>query len=109
MDAAKVDGCNEFNAFLRVVVPISGPAIATVGILQFVGSWNEYFLPLLLIREPDMRTIPLAIQVFFYNWGRTYWSYVFASLSIGTIPIIILYVLLSRQFIQGLTAGAVKG
>lgn len=109
MDAAKVDGCTEFNAFLKVVIPISGPAIATVGILQFVGSWNDYFLPLLLIREPEMRTIPLAIQVFFYNWGRTYWSYVFASLSIGTIPIIILYVILSRQFIQGLTAGAIKG
>ena len=109
MDAAKVDGCTEFSAFMRVVVPISGPAIATVGILQFVGSWNEYFLPLLLIRQPELRTIPLAIQVFFYNWGRTYWSYVFASLSIGTIPIIILYVILSRQFIQGLTAGAIKG
>jgi raffinose/stachyose/melibiose transport system permease protein len=109
MDAARVDGCTEFNAFLRVVIPISGPAIATVGILQFVGSWNEYFLPLLLIRAPEMRTIPLAIQVFFYNWGRTYWSQVFASLCIGTIPIIVLYVVLSRQFIQGLTAGAIKG
>jgi raffinose/stachyose/melibiose transport system permease protein len=109
MDAANVDGCSDFSAFVQVVIPISGPAIATVGILQFVGSWNEYFLPLLLIRQPEMRTIPLAIQVFFYDWGRTYWSYVFASLSIGTIPIIILYVVLARQFIQGLTAGAIKG
>jgi raffinose/stachyose/melibiose transport system permease protein len=109
MDAANVDGCNDLQAFLRVVIPISGPAIATVGILQFVGTWNEYFLPLLLIREPAMRTIPLAIQVFFYNWGRTYWEYVFASLSIATVPIIIIYVFLARQFIQGLTAGALKG
>jgi raffinose/stachyose/melibiose transport system permease protein len=109
LDAAKVDGCTEFTAFLRVVLPISGPAVATVGILQFVGTWNEYFLPLLMIRKPEMRTIPLAIQVFFYNWGRTEWAYVFASLSIATVPIIILYIILARQFIQGLTAGALKG
>lgn len=109
LDAAKVDGCTEFSAFLRVVLPISGPAVATVGILQFVGSWNEYFLPLLMIRKPEMRTIPLAIQVFFYNWGRTEWAYVFASLSIATVPIIIIYIILARQFIQGLTAGALKG
>jgi len=109
MDAANVDGCSDLRAFLSVVIPISGPAIATVGILQFVGTWNEYFLPLLLIRNPVMRTIPLAIQVFFYNWGRTEWAYVFASLSIATVPIIIIYVILARQFIQGLTAGALKG
>lgn len=109
LDAAKVDGCTEFTAFLRVVLPISGPAVATVGILQFVGSWNEYFLPLLMIRRPEMRTIPLAIQVFFYNWGRTEWAFVFAALSIATLPIIILYIIMARQFIQGLTAGALKG
>lgn len=109
LDAAKVDGCNDLQVFLRVVIPISGPAIATVGILQFVSTWNEYFLPLLLIHESDMRTIPLAIQVFFYNWGRTTWAYVFASLSIGTVPVIIIYVILARQFIRGLTAGAIKG
>ena len=74
MDAAKVDGCTEFSAFLRVVVPISGPAIATVAILEFVGAWNQYFLALVLLRSPEMRTIPLAIQVFFYAWGRTEWA-----------------------------------
>ncbi len=109
LEAAKVDGCTDFSAFLRVVVPISGPAIATVAILQFVGSWNEYFLPLILIRSPEMRTIPLAIQVFFYAWGRTEWEQVFAALSVGSIPMIVLYVIMQRQFIQGLTAGAVKG
>ncbi len=83
MDAAKVDGCNEFTGFLRVVVPISGPAIATVAILEFVGAWNQYFLALVLLRSTEMRTIPLAIQVFFYAWGRTEWEQVFAALTIG--------------------------
>ena len=109
MDAAKVDGCNEFTAFLRVVVPISGPAIATVAILEFVGAWNQYFLALVLLRSPEMRTIPLAIQVFFYAWGRTDWEQVFAALTIGSLPIILLYIIMQRQFIQGLTAGSVKG
>jgi raffinose/stachyose/melibiose transport system permease protein len=109
MDAARVDGCNNFQAFLRIVVPISGPAIATVAILQFVGTWNEYVLPLIVVRSAEMRTLPLAIQVFFRQWGQVEWVQVFAALSIGTIPIIVLYILLQRQFIKGLTSGAVKG
>jgi raffinose/stachyose/melibiose transport system permease protein len=109
VDAAKVDGCNEFGAFRRVIAPISTPAIATVAILQFVGAWNEYFLALILLRSPEVRTIPLAIQVFFYAWGRTQWEQVFAALTIGSLPMIILYIIMQRQFIQGLTAGSVKG
>jgi raffinose/stachyose/melibiose transport system permease protein len=109
MDAAKVDGCTELKAFLRVVLPISGPAVATVAILEFVGAWNQYFLALVLIRSPEMSTIPLAIQVFFYAFGRTQWQQVFAALTIGTMPMILLYIVMQRQFIQGLTAGSVKG
>jgi len=109
LDAARVDGCTDFWAFVRVVVPISGPAIATVAILQFVGAWNEYFLALVLLGSDDMRTIPLAIQVFFYAWGRSEWEQVFAALVIGSLPIIALYIILQRQFIQGLTSGSLKG
>ena len=109
LDAAKVDGCTDLVAFLRVVLPISGPAVATVAILQFVGAWNDYFLALILVRSAEMRTIPLAIQVFFYAWGRTEWEQVFAALCIGSLPMIVLYIVMQRQFIQGLTAGSVKG
>jgi raffinose/stachyose/melibiose transport system permease protein len=109
LDAAKVDGCTELSAFWRVVTPISGPAIATVAILEFVGAWNQYFLALVLLRSAEMRTIPLAIQVFFYAWGRTEWELVFAALCIGSLPMILLYIMMQRQFIQGLTAGSIKG
>jgi raffinose/stachyose/melibiose transport system permease protein len=108
-EAAKIDGCSELAAFLRVVMPISGPAVATVAILQFVGAWNDFFLSLLLIRSPEMRTVPLALQVFFYEFGRVEWNSVFAALSIGTVPMCILYLVLQRWFIQGLTAGSLKG
>ncbi len=108
-EAAVVDGCSPFVAFFRVIVPISAPVFATIAILQFLGSWNEYFLPLILVRSPEMRTLPLAIQVFFYDWGRSEWEQVFAALTIGSLPMIIVYILMQRQFIQGLTSGAVKG
>lgn len=109
VEAAIVDGCSPLSAFLRVIVPISVPVFATVAILEFLGAWNQYFLPLILIRSPELRTLPLAIQVFFYDWGRTEWAQVFAALTIGSVPMIIVYVLMQRQFIQGLTSGALKG
>ncbi len=108
-EAAKIDGCSEFAAFLRVVMPISGPAVATVSILTFVGAWNEYFLPLLLIRSEELRPLTLTIQVFFHQFGRAEWNVIFATLSIASIPMIVLYVFLQRWFIQGLTSGSIKG
>jgi raffinose/stachyose/melibiose transport system permease protein len=108
-EAAVVDGCSPFSAFLRVIVPISAPVFATVAILEFLGAWNQYLLPLILVRSPEMRTLPLAIQVFFYDWGRTEWAQVFAALTIGSLPMIVVYILMQRQFIQGLTSGALKG
>ncbi len=108
-EAAVVDGCTPLGAFLRVVLPISGPAVATISILQFLGAWNEYFLALILIRTPELRTLPLAVQVFFYDFGRTEWGPTFAALTVGSLPMIIVYIIMQRQFIQGLTSGAVKG
>ena len=108
-EAAKIDGCSEFSAFLRVVMPISGPAVATVAILTFVGAWNEYFLPLLLVRSPEVRPLTLAVQVFFFQYGRVEWTDVFAALSIASVPMIVLYVILQRWFIKGLTSGSIKG
>jgi len=109
LDAAVVDGTSRLGAFLRVVIPISGPAIATVGILQFLGAWNDFFNPLVLLHSADNRTLPVAIQAFQFTFGRTNWEEVFAALSIGSIPMIIIYLLLQRWFIKGLTSGAVKG
>lgn len=108
-DAALLDGDTRFGAFIRIILPLTVPAIGTVAILQFLSAWNEYFLALILIRSPELRTIPLAIQVFFFEWGRAEWGQVFAALSIATVPMIIVYVFMQRHFIQGLTAGAVKG
>ncbi|HEV8635298.1 MAG TPA: carbohydrate ABC transporter permease [Chloroflexota bacterium] len=107
-EAARVDGCSDFAAFLRVVLPVSGPGLATVTILQFLGAWNEFLLALIFIRSPALRTIPLGLQAFFFEYAVE-WGYLFAALSMATVPVVVVYVLMQRQFIQGLTAGAVKG
>jgi raffinose/stachyose/melibiose transport system permease protein len=107
-DAARIDGCTNLGAFLRVVLPVSTPALATVTILVFLGAWNEFFLALLFIRKPQLMTIPLGLQTFFYQY-RVEWGYLFAALTMTVAPIIIVYLLMQRQFISGLTAGAVRG
>ena len=107
-EAARIDGCSELAAFWRVVLPISGPGLATVTILQFLGAWNEFILALIFIRNQSLRTIPLGLQAFFFEYAVE-WGYLFAALSMATVPVIVVYVLMQRQFIRGLTAGAVKG
>ena len=109
IDAAVVDGATRLGAFLRIVLPISTPAIATVGILQFLGAWNDFFNPLVFLHSTNSRTLPVAIQSFSYTFGRTSWEQVFAALSIASIPMIMIYLLLQRWFIRGLTSGAIKG
>lgn len=106
-EAARIDGCSDFGAFWRVVLPISGPGLAAVAILQFVNAWNELVLALVAIRNPALRTIPLGLQIFVAD--QVEWGPVFASLSMATLPVIVVYVMMQRHFIRGLTAGAIKG
>jgi raffinose/stachyose/melibiose transport system permease protein len=108
IDAARIDGCSELSAFMRVVLPISRAGLATVAILAFVGAWNEFFLALLFIHNPDLLTLPLGLQTFFFQY-HVQWPYYFAGLSTAIIPIVIVYLVLQRQFIRGVTAGAVRG
>jgi raffinose/stachyose/melibiose transport system permease protein len=107
VDAARIDGCSQVRAFVSVILPISKPALATVTILTFLGAWNEFFLALIFIHDPNLMTLPLGLQSFFYQYF-TQWPYVFAALCMANIPVIIVYVLMQRQFISGLTAGALK-
>jgi raffinose/stachyose/melibiose transport system permease protein len=107
-DAARIDGCSHTHAFVRVILPVATPALATVTILQFIGSWNEFFLALIFIHKTSMMTLPLGLQSFFYLY-RVQWSYLFAALSMALVPIIVVYLLMQRHFINGLTAGALKG
>ena len=107
-DAARVDGCSEYQIFYRVMLPLVRPGLATVTIVNVVPWWNDFFFPLLFIQSETWKTIPLGMQVFF-GQHMTNWGLVFAGMLLASLPLLALYIAMSRQFIAGLTAGAVKG
>ncbi len=106
--AARIDGCSEPGIFSRVVVPLIKPGLAAAGIISFIPNWNEFWFPLVLIKSREQYTIPLATGQLFGQFD-TKLNLVFAVLSLATIPVIVIYLLLSNYFIKGLSAGAVKG
>ena len=107
-DAARIDGASELTTFARIMVPLARPGIATVTIVNVVPWWNDFFFPLLFITNNAWKTVPLGMQMFF-GQHLTNWSLVFSGMVLASLPLLILYLLMSRQFIAGLTAGAVKG
>ena len=107
-EAAAIDGATPAGFFVRVLLPLMRPALAAVLVLTMVVSWNEFFLPLLVLNSEQLYTLPLGIMQFQGQFG-TDWARVLAFVSLALMPTIIFYLLAERQIIAGLTAGAVKG
>lgn len=107
-ESASVDGCNTFQTLFRILVPLLKPAIATTGIYAFVSSWNEFALANVLTRTDASRTVPISLSEF-SSYFKVDWGDTMAAAAIITIPIVILFMLIQKQFVEGLTAGAVKG
>jgi raffinose/stachyose/melibiose transport system permease protein len=107
-EAALIDGCNRFKAFLRIVLPLAKPGLATLLIFTGTSVWNEYLMASVLIHQPNLETLPLGL-VNFTTAHSTNYPELFAALSIVTAPVVLLYLVAQRQFISGLTAGALKG
>jgi len=107
-EAVFIDGGGYLTIFLHIVLPLSTPALATVGIFTFLGSWDEFTLALTLIDEVAKRTLPVGIATFQSAHG-TQWGLVFAASLIAVAPVIVFYVTLQRYFVRGLTSGAIKG
>lgn len=106
-EAAIIDGCTPFSIYYRIMLPLIRPALATVGIYNFINTWNDFFFPLIFLRTKAKFTIPLGIMQFFGEFTNQ-WDMLFSSLTIAIIPVIAIFLLASRQFIRGMTAGAVK-
>ena len=110
LDAARIDGCPEFTIFFRVVAPLLKPAYGALGIMTFMTRWNDFFYPLLVIKKPEVATLPLALQLL---RGDPYRGADYGVLMFGTalamLPILVVFWAASRRFISGLTAGALKG
>jgi raffinose/stachyose/melibiose transport system permease protein len=107
-DAATIDGASRFGFFVRVLLPLSRPALAVVSVLAAVGSWNNFLLPLLVLTDQSQWTLPLAVTQFQQQFS-TNWAAVLAFVTLAMIPAVFIYLLAERQIVSGLTAGAVKG
>jgi raffinose/stachyose/melibiose transport system permease protein len=107
-DAAWVDGANRLTILTRIMLPLIRPGVALVLIFGFIEIWNDFFLAFLLLRDKTVQTIPLGLVNFFQQYDSL-WNLYFAALTITTLPVIVVFVAMQRQFIAGLTAGAVKG
>lgn len=108
VSAAQVDGATEWQIFWRVVLPLMKPGLISVMILNGVWMWNEFFIPLIVSFKPESQTMPVGIVAFIGAYS-TEWGLVFASVVVSTAPVVFAYLLMTRQFQSGLTAGAVKG
>lgn len=106
-EAALIDGCSRLGAFIRVILPLSLPGLATQIVFTGMQVWNEYFMSSILIRTQDLETLPLSVVDFTGRYATNF-PQLFAALAITTLPVILLYILGQKQFISGMTAGALK-
>ena len=107
-EAALLDGAGPLSTFWRVVFPLLRPVTATVAITSSVSIWNDFFIPLIFLQREGMQTLPLAIYDFVGQFNNN-WSLIFASVIISSLPLVVLFLILQRYFIKGITAGAVRG
>ncbi len=110
VEAARVDGSGEFATFNRIVLPIMKPAIAVQMIFSFVSSWNNYFIPALLLDKAEMKTVPIMIaQLRSADYSKFDMGKVYMFILLAILPVLIVYIILSKAIIRGVTAGSVKG
>jgi raffinose/stachyose/melibiose transport system permease protein len=109
IDAARIDGATDFDIYARILMPLTRPVVGAVGIFTFVGAWNEFFLALVFVQRKELYTLPLGSQVFATSEYSVDFTLLFAAFSISLLPMVIVYLLMQRQFIAGMAGGAVKG
>lgn len=107
IESAHMDGASDMCIFWKIVVPISKPVFSTVGLLQFVTIWNDFFLPMVFLPKKNAHTLTLAIYSYTGNFLKN-WDKIFAAATIALVPILIIYFLFSEQIVAGLTAGSTK-
>ncbi|MFJ7921949.1 carbohydrate ABC transporter permease [Lysinibacillus fusiformis] len=106
-EAARMDGAGNLRVLWYVVLPLMRPALGTVVIINFIAAWNDFFFPLIFITEKMKRTIPVGMMSLFGEHSAD-WGSLFAGLTLASLPMILLFFIASKQFMEGLTAGAIK-
>ena len=108
VEAARIDGCGEFRTFNNIILPIMVPAMATMGIMAVIGSWNNYLTPLMLFTKPDLKTLPMMVQELRGDIYRTEFGSIYLGLTLTALPLIIVYFAFSKYIIAGVALGGVK-
>lgn len=108
LDAARVDGASELRIFLRIVLPVSRPGLASLAILFFVLKWNDFLWPLAVLRSDEVQTVPVMLNSLQGPPGRTAFDVLMAGSVVSVLPMLLLFLLLQRHLVVGLTAGAVR-
>ena len=108
IEAARIDGASELNIFLRIIVPLAQPVIAVMGILFFTASWNDYIWPLIVLTSDSKFTVSLGLPSLIGPYSQEYGA-VMAGSFMGTLPIVLIFLVFQRRFIEGIMAGALKG
>ena len=109
VESARIDGSGEFHTFNSIVLPIMKPAMATQAIFAFVGSWNNYFLPMILFNKAKNYTMPIMVSLLRMDQYKTEYGCVYIGLSMTALPLIIIYLFLSKYIVSGVALGSVKG
>jgi multiple sugar transport system permease protein len=108
LDAARIDGASEFAIYWRIILPLSGPALAASAIFTFTAAWEDFFWPLIIISSEDKYTAPLGLALFVVK-NRTAWDVLMAGSVIATLPMIVVFMVFQRKFIQGISMSGLKG
>lgn len=108
LESAKIDGCNHFRVYAQIMLPLCKPAIITLGLFTFIGNWNNFFGPLIFLNSEEKFTVPLIISSF-RGVYTVEWGLLMAASTVAIVPIIILYILTQRYYIQGITLSGIKG
>ncbi len=108
-DAAKIDGANTLQQIQHVVIPATGPQLAALGMLVFIWRWNDYALPLVLLTRPEMFTVPLALSTFVEDHANINYAAMMAATVLSTAPLLLVFLLANRFFVQSVVSSGVKG
>ena len=108
-EAARLDGCSELGIFFRIILPLARPALAVVALFTFMAAWNDYLAPLIYLQRPEQYTLTLGLQAYQSQHGGTEWNLLMAASLLVIAPIILLFFLMQKTFIQGIATTGIKG
>lgn len=108
LEAARIDGAGEMRIYLSIILPLSKSAMATVAIIGFIGSWNSYLWPLIIVNSAELRTVQTGLRTLMLSDFGEDWGAIMAAASMTTLPVVILFICLQRYFVQGITRVGLK-